>query len=369
MKWYLVGGAVRDMLLGNTPREWDMAFEGDAQRILREHPQACVVGRSVEVCLLHGLECMPVRGGNLAADLRARDLTINALALETNGRLHAHPQSLQDLSAGILRPASSTAFMDDPTRVFRLARFAATFPEFAVHDEALEQAHAVARKGLLAQIPAERVGNEVRKALRSPRPSRFLRVLHDAHALAPWLQELTDAHAIPAGPSRWHTGSVLEHTCTTMDAAQGDELAVWMALCHDLGKTRTPRHMLPHHYGHEERGAALALALGTRLALPVRHRNAGAVAARQHMKAGVFPTLRSGTQRDLLHAVHSAGLDGPFWRMVDADAGKPVSALALPALQVMLEVQLPLQWQGRGAESGRHLREMQCNAIAGMRQP
>ena len=126
MELYLVGGAVRDLLLGRRPTDLDFAFDGTMADFLAAHPEAVRVGKSVDVCLWHGRECMPLRGGTLAADFEARDLTINALALDTAGRLHSHPQALEDLRNSLLRPASPTAFADDPTRVFRLARFAAS---------------------------------------------------------------------------------------------------------------------------------------------------------------------------------------------------------------------------------------------------
>lgn len=362
MRWYLVGGAVRDLLLGRTPQERDMAFTGDVQDFLREYPQARAVGRGVEVCLLDGVECMPLRGGSLEADLRARDLTINALAVDEHGRLFAHPEALADLTAGVLRPASPQAFAQDPARVFRLARFAATFPDFTLHAEALAQARQA--RHMLPALPAERVGNEVRKALRAARPSRFAQVLDQAGVLSPWLAELEGAAHVPAGPAPRHTGTVLEHVSAVMDAAAGDELAVWMALCHDLGKTATDPRILPHHYGHETRGAVLAQALGRRLALPARHIRAGVLAALLHMKGGRFHVLRPGTRRDLLHAVHSAGLDQPFWKMVDADAGADVSGPALRALKAMLEARLPPEWRNRGKASGERLRALQCRRLA-----
>lgn len=371
MKWYIVGGAVRDLLLGRPLREVDMAFEGSADDMVRAYPHACKVGRSVEVFLLHGVECMPLRGGTLEADLRARDLTINALALEENGMVHAHPQALADLNDKVLRPASERAFHDDPARIYRLARFAAAFPGFSVHEEALHQVRAVIASGAHTHVPAERVGQELRKALCTPRPSRFLEVLSRANALGHWFQELEGADSIPAGPALWHDGSVLKHVGEVMDKtaairrAEDDEaLCVWMALCHDLGKVDTPPDMLPHHYAHELRGEKAATALAKRLALSSRHIRAGALAAREHMKGGLFETLRAGTRRDILHAVHTAGMDGPFWALVNADSGKNIAPQAEAQLKVMLAVSLPSQWRDKGAASGIRLRQMQCEALA-----
>lgn len=370
MKWYVVGGAVRDLLLGRWPTEIDLAFAGQIKDMLRANPEACKVGRSVEVFLLHGRQCMPLRGGSLETDLRARDLTINALALEESGILHAHPQALVDLAQGILRPASPTSFHDDPTRIYRLARFAARFPEFTVHEDALRQVREVIASGAHRQLPAERVGREVRKALCAPRPSRFLEVLAAAGAFNHWFKELEEAQHIPAGPLPWHKGSVLAHLAEVMDkiattrATHEDDLTVWMALCHDLGKVTTPKDMLPHHYAHELRGEKAARELAQRLALPIRHRKAGALAAKEHMKGGIFSGLRAGTRRDLLCAVHTAELDNAFWALVDADSGSNISTLAREQLATMLAVTLPEKWRNLGKDSGHRLRLLQCEALS-----
>lgn len=104
-----MGGAVRDLLLGRVPVELDFAFSGDMADFLAAHPDARPVGKSVRVCLWRGRECMPLRGGSLEADLLARDLTVNAMALDSRGLLRFHPEALADLRARRLRPASSTA--------------------------------------------------------------------------------------------------------------------------------------------------------------------------------------------------------------------------------------------------------------------
>ena len=136
---YLVGGAVRDRLLGRTPREYDFAFDADEATFLQRNPEARKVGKSVSVFLLRGQEFMPLEG-TLEEDMRRRDLTINALAEDRDGNLLGHPHALSDLREGILRPASPTSFRDEPVRVFRLARMACELPSFTVHPEAVAQA-------------------------------------------------------------------------------------------------------------------------------------------------------------------------------------------------------------------------------------
>ena len=196
---YLVGGAVRDRLLGRTPREYDFAFDADEATFLQRNPEARKVGKSVSVFLLRGQEFMPLEG-TLEEDMRRRDLTINALAEDRDGNLLGHPHALSDLREGILRPASPTSFRDEPVRVFRLARMACELPSFTVHPEAVAQMRAVAGEGLLGRIPAERVGRELMKALASPKPSRWLSVLAEGNCLSPWFRELETSMDIPAGP-------------------------------------------------------------------------------------------------------------------------------------------------------------------------
>ncbi|MFR1532934.1 MAG: hypothetical protein ACLSTO_04260 [Bilophila wadsworthia] len=184
---YLVGGAVRDRLLGRTPREYDFAFDADEATFLQRNPEARKVGKSVSVFLLRGQEFMPLEG-TLEEDMRRRDLTINALAEDRDGNLLGHPDALSDLREGILRRASPTSFRDEPVRVFP-ARMAANCRRSRFIPR-LWRRCAPWREGLLGRIPAERVGRELMKALASPKPSRWLSVLAEGNCLSPWFREL-----------------------------------------------------------------------------------------------------------------------------------------------------------------------------------
>ena len=370
---FLVGGAVRDWLLGRRPREYDFAFTESPDLFLQRNPRAHKVGRSVSVYLLDGSEYMPLRGADsdglslaerIALDLAGRDLTINALALSPDGVLYAHPAALDDLREGILRPASPTSFHDDPARIFRLASLACRLPDFSPAPEALCAMRDVSRAGLTAALPAERVGRECLKAFGAEKPSRWLDILAAGDSLAPWFAELAESAAIPAGPTPYHAESLLEHTMAVMDAVAGDPLRVWMAFCHDLGKALTEAHVLPHHYGHERSGAGLAALLGERLSLPARYREAGSLSAELHMKGGLYASLRPGTRCDLLLKVHSARLDDAFWRLVEADSGRRLRDRAARELAAILAVALPKEWRGRGEEAGRWLREERCRVLA-----
>ena len=367
MDIFLVGGAVRDLLLGRRPKDLDFAFSGSREDFAAEHRKTRVVGRSVRVCLWRGREYMPLRDNSLQCDLAARDLTINALALENNGRLHCHPQALRDLREGILRPASPRAFLEDPARVFRVARFAAALPSFRLAEECVHLMRAVPDENL-RRIPAERVGHELRKALSAPSPGRFLQVLDETSCLRVWFEEVKGASSVPAGPLPGQEGSVLAHTVNVMNAVRGNAIAVWMALCHDLGKVRTPLEELLHQEGHEKRGIEQAAKLVRRLCLPRRYQRAGALAAGEHARAGLLLSMRPGRQRDLLWSVSRGGFHDAFWRLVEADSGTSLFAEATRRVHLLRSIHLPPEWRARGEGAESRLRRMHCAALAALRR-
>ena len=273
---------------------------------------------------------------------------------------------MDDMKDRVLRLTSEEALVRDPLRVFRLARFAAELPDFSIAPESLELMRSFASccGGSLAELPRERVGREVMKAFAAPKPSRFFSVLHEAGCLDPWFGELVPAAEIPAGPLPWHDNSVLEHTFEVMDRCAGHPLAVWMGLCHDLGKIRTEEAILPHHYGHELKGVELVKALGRRLCLPSHWIRAAVVGTALHMKGGMYGSLRSGTRRDMLCQLRDAHLGHDFWLLAGADGGWDWEPMAERDMNAMLKVHLPEEWCNRGEESGRRLRSMQCEAIS-----
>ncbi len=361
---FIMGGAVRDLLLGRTPRETDIAFQGTVEGFICRNPKARKAGNDFPICILNGIEYAPLRGETIFEDLALRDFTINAVALDSRGRMYLHPLALADLSYRLIRPAGPTALQDDPARVFRAARFAATFPDFHVHAETCAQMRIVARLGLLDSLTPERVAGELAKALATPAPGQFLRVLAQGNCLEPWFTELQGTVSIPAGPLPYHTESVLEHTATVMDRCAGNPVAVYMALCHDLGKGETPPHLLPHHHGHEQRGERTADRLATRLRLSTHLLRAGTAAARHHMKGGQYASLRHGTRVDMLMHLHTHALIDPFCRFVQADSGKDISVRVAQELACILATQLPENLRNLGPKSGALLRERRCAALA-----
>lgn len=364
-EWYVVGGAVRDLLMGHPVHDLDFSFGRGEESFLQCFPQARKTKDELGIWLVGPVEFTPLCG-DIASDMTGRDLTINAAAIDEDGRFYHHPSFVEDMESRTLRLCSPDVLEHDPLRVFRIARFMACLPDFELAAETLEAMRVFARthRHRFLELPKERVGRELLKAFEGARPSRFFTTLLEANCLDPWFAELAPAADIPAGPLPWHDNSVFEHTLQVMDRCAGHPLAVWMALCHDLGKTRTDEAILPHHYGHELKGVDLAKALGVRLGLPSRFIRAGVVGTILHMKGGMYGSLRAGTRRDLVCQIHDARIDHDFWLLAGADGGWDWEPIAERDRLVIQSVHLPEQWRNRGAESGKRLRALQCEAIS-----
>lgn len=382
MKYFLAGGAVRDLLLGIPPKDLDYVFSGSAEEFANEHPEAQRLGHGPAYGL-HKHEFTAL-GKDIESNILERDFTINSFLLGEDGVLHMHPSALDDLRHGRIAPCSPLSFKADPLRVFRAARFSAQIPDFELPPSTLELMAEAGAAPEFANIPAERVGQELIKAMGASKPGNFLRALGNGHALRYWFNELVGALDIPAGPPAYHNSDVLGHIARIMDSTAREldvwlesrrnlsgakqreirAVTVWMALCHDLGKVTTPEDLLPHHYQHELRGVSASFALADRLKLPTRMRMAGALSARLHMKAGIYQRLRPSTRVDLLIDAWTKKLVAPLFLVAQADSGIPgLLEAAERELKVVLAVKLPPKWENRGADSGKHLREMRCAAL------
>lgn len=365
MRIYLVGGAIRDDLLGRPVSDKDyVVIGGDHKRFLRRFPRARKVGRKAAVYYLHGDEYTISPAESIEQDLLARDLTINALARDEKGTLIAHPKALEHLEEKILYPVSRANFFADPARVFRAARFAACLPDFCMHPELIALMREVVTQGGCRTLAAERVGNELLKALSCPVPSRFVRYCEQAGALGDWFRELEPAAKIPAGPFPYHDETVLEHLCQVMDRLAGDRFLVWMGLCHDLGKIVTPSSSWPAHHGHDRAGVTIARDMGRRLRLPTQMIRAGMAAARWHMVMARYHSLRPGTRVDLLTEVGSEDLLAALCALVVADGGEDMKKQVLEDFRIIGNVHLPFSWQGLGVRSGERLRVLKAQALA-----
>jgi tRNA nucleotidyltransferase (CCA-adding enzyme) len=303
MKRYLVGGAVRDALLGRPGGDRDWVVVGArAQQLL--DAGYLPVGRDFPVFLhpqtreehalarterktgpgYHGFEMHADPGVRLEDDLLRRDLTINAIAQDESGALIDPHGGQRDLAARVLRHVSP-AFAEDPVRILRLARFAARFMDFSVAPETLALMRAMVEAGEVDALVAERVWQELARGLMEKRPSRMFEVLRSCGALARLLPEVDRLWGVPQPPAHHPEIDTGVHLMMVLDmAARLDaSLAVRFAcLCHDLGKGTTPADVLPRHLGHEGRSVSLLRDVCTRLRVPVECRELAEVVAREH---------------------------------------------------------------------------------------
>ncbi|WP_379654559.1 multifunctional CCA addition/repair protein [Pseudoxanthomonas sp. UC19_8] len=324
MKTYLVGGAVRDALLGLPPGDRDWVVVGATQAQM-EAQGFRAVGRDFPVFLhpdtqeeyalarterksgrgYRGFVVDADPGVTLEEDLGRRDFTLNAIARDANGALVDPYHGVDDIEARVLRHVGP-AFVEDPLRVLRAARFMARLAPlgFRVAPETLALMRQVADSGELDALVPERVWQELRKALASPRPSAFLRTLHEAGALAHVLPEVDALYGVPQR-AEFHpevdTG-VHQELVSDMAArlAPGDEVIGYAALTHDLGKALTSADVLPRHIGHEQAGIKPLLALSARLKVPTEHRELAVMACREHLNVHRIDELRDATVHDLL---------------------------------------------------------------------
>jgi tRNA nucleotidyltransferase (CCA-adding enzyme) len=305
MQVYLVGGAVRDQLLGMPVRERDWVVVGARPADL-EKLGYVPVGRDFPVFLhprtheeyaLARLESKVAPGYRgfstrfspdvtLEEDLKRRDLTINAIAQSAAGELIDPYGGSRDLEARVLRHVSE-AFVEDPVRVLRVARFAARFGErrFSVAPETMALMQAMVKSGEINALVPERVWQETERALGEARPEIFFQTLRDCGALEVIFPEIAALYGVPQ-PARWHpeidTGV---HVMMALQCAVrlGASTPVRFAvLVHDLGKAATPQNLWPSHHGHEEAGVGLIEALAARLRVPNEHTELALLAARYH---------------------------------------------------------------------------------------
>jgi tRNA nucleotidyltransferase (CCA-adding enzyme) len=291
MQIYLVGGAVRDQLLGIGVKDHDWLVVGaQPQQLLDQGYQQ--VGADFPVFLhphskeeyalarterksgqgYQGFDCRFSPDVTLEQDLLRRDLTINAMAMDENGNLHDPYNGRSDLEQRLLRHVSP-AFGEDPLRVLRVARFAARFAPlgFQVADETMALMRKMVTAGELQHLVAERVWQETSRALGEQRPDVYFQVLHDCGALAVWFGEIDALFGVPQPPQHHPEIDCGIHALLSLQAAVSlsDDIAVrWAALTHDLGKALTPAEEWPRHIAHESRGIKPLKQLGERLKTP-----------------------------------------------------------------------------------------------------
>ncbi|KWI15481.1 multifunctional CCA addition/repair protein [Burkholderia ubonensis] len=333
MRVYAVGGAIRDELLGVPVQDRDYVVVGATPEQMvaqgfkpvgkdfpvflhpRTHEEYALARTERKTAAgYHGFQFYYAPDVTLDEDLARRDLTINAMAREVSpdGSL-AGPvidpfDGQADLRARVFRHVSD-AFVEDPVRILRIARFAARFTGFAVADDTLALMRRMVDAGEVDALVAERVWQELARGLMEARPSRMFDALRECGALARILPEVDALWGVPQRADYHPEVDTGVHVMMVVDhaAKQGYSLAVrFAALTHDLGKATTPEDVLPRHIGHEGRSVDLLKPLCDRLRVPNECRDLALVVAREHgnlhrvMEMGAAALVRLFERTDAL---------------------------------------------------------------------
>jgi tRNA nucleotidyltransferase (CCA-adding enzyme) len=404
MQVYLVGGAVRDRLLGLPVRERDWVVVGAAPAEL-ERQGYTPVGKEFPVFLhpqtheeyaLARLERKVAPGYRgfvtqfspdvtLEDDLKRRDLTINALAENPDGTLVDPFGGQRDLQARVLRHVSD-AFVEDPVRVLRVARFAARFAPlgFSVAPETFALMKKMVSSGEVSALVPERVWKETERALGEAQPAVFFETLRECGALAVIFPELEALYGVPQ-PAQWHpeidTGVHIMMALRLASRISDSTVVRFAVLMHDLGKASTPAEKLPSHPGHEQASVPLIEALVARLRVPNDYRELALLAARHHGLVHRAFELRPATVLKLLEetdAVRRPERFAQFLLACESDArGRagleerpyPQADYLRRAREAIAEVTLdPSERDGlNGAAIGEKLRSKRLKALTEMK--
>lgn len=324
---YSVGGQVRDELMGRPIYDKDYCVTGiSKETFINLFPNAKVIGKSFEVFEIEHSQFALARkeiktgvghkefeiktGKNITIeeDLARRDITINSIAKDVLTKKIIDPfNGRKDIENKMIR-ATTKAFSEDPLRVYRVARFAAQ-TEFDVEEGTLKLMENL--KEELETLSKERVFVELKKALESNKPSLFFDTLRKANVLDVHFKEIYDL--IDAlQPIEYHPeGDSYNHTMLVVDKSVEltDDVAIrFSSLVHDLGKGITPKEMYPHHYNHDENGVELVKNLGARIGAPVKWIKCGKVAAREHMRGGIFYKMTPSKKVSFIERVEKSTL-------------------------------------------------------------
>jgi tRNA nucleotidyltransferase (CCA-adding enzyme) len=339
MRAYIVGGAVRDTLLGLPVKDRDWVVVGETPDAML----ACgfrPVGRDFPVFLhpetheeyaLARTERKSGRGHadficyaapdvSLEEDLLRRDLTINAIARDADGTLIDPHGGVRDLKAGVFRHVGP-AFAEDPLRILRVARFAARLPDFSLAPETLALMRQMSANGELDHLTPERVWQELARGLMENRPSKMFRVLRECGALAVILPELDRLFGVPQRPQHHPEIDTGEHVLRVVDHAAHSAYPLmvrWACLLHDLGKGETPDDRLPDHPEHEARSARLAEQVSERLRPPATCREFATLFAREHGRLARVTALNPDTLVDVLERCDAARRPERFHALLEA---------------------------------------------------
>ena len=303
MKTYMVGGAVRDALLGLPVKDHDWVVVGATPEDLTAqgylpvgkdfpvflHPQTkeeYALARTERKTArgYHGFQIHAAPDVTLEQDLARRDLSINAIAQDEAGALIDPHNGQADIKSKTLRHVSD-AFREDPVRILRLARFAARFADFSVAPETMQLMREMTQAGEVDALVAERVWQELSRGLMEDAPSRMFEVLRECGALQKLLPEVDRLWGVPQRADYHPEVDTGVHLMMVLDMSAHLKVNLpirFACLCHDLGKGTTPEDVLPKHIGHEMRSAKLLKGVCERLRVPVECRELASVVAYEH---------------------------------------------------------------------------------------
>ena len=319
-KLYLVGGAVRDELIGVEPHDQDFVVVGSTieemlqkgyKQVGKEFPvfldimgnEVALARKERKIGDKHGdFEFQFDSSVTLEEDVLRRDFTVNALAKDIKtGEIIDYVNGQQDIKLNRLRAVRPDTFIEDPLRVFRAARFSAQL-NYEVEPLTKRLCWKMAQEGMLKHLSAERVWKELEKALQPDNCSeKFMEFLLEINALEDWFPEFIDlANAKEQKKFHWSENS-FKHTMIALSRVQDCSAKIKFAvLCHDLGKGNTPEDILPKHIGHDLRGLALIDALCDRLKAPNEYRDFAKTFCLHHMRCHKMAQMKLAKQYDLV---------------------------------------------------------------------
>ena len=331
----LVGGMVRDLLLGRESRDIDLVAALSHEELSALGFRLVVASSGTALYFKHHppfgtIEVTRIDSmGDLKKDLLRRDFTINAMVIDLSGARLDPLGGEYDLNGGVLRACSEHTFTGDPLRIFRAFRFEAD--GWRMTQETTELIKKQSWSDTLGAMPVERFSLEMLKALAQKTPERFFERMIEFKAGAVFLPEIFRMTSIPAGPHEHHPeGDLFTHSVQVLQrvsAASDDPLARFCALFHDLGKLATDPALYPKHHGHDLAGFEIAADFCNRLRLPSMHRKALTWVSRLHSKANKWGELRDSSKIQMAEQAIKAGIIGvlPLVSAADKPGGLPMA--------------------------------------------
>ncbi len=339
MQIFTVGGAVRDELLGLPVQDRDFVVVGASPEEMlargfrpvgKDFPVFLHPRTHEEYALArterkagHGYKGFAFHASpdvTLEEDLARRDLTINAIARGEDGSLIDPFRGVADIGNRVLRHVGP-AFVEDPVRILRVARFAARFADFTIAAETLGLMRQMVESGEVDHLVAERVWQELAKGLMENSPSRMIRVLHDCGALARIIPALDRLFGVPQRADYHPEIDTGVHVLMALDRSAQEDLALpvrFSVLLHDLGKGLTPVSDLPRHPGHEARSVRLVEEVCAYLKAPTECRDLALLVARYHGDIRRGPEMRTSTIVRLLERTDAFRRPQRFRQLLEA---------------------------------------------------